>query len=289
MKTKILLFSLIALISSSTVAQYWSSSGDVKLTLDADTNNAGEGDNALIQLRQDGGLTGAYFGFNNQAGGNFQPDNLLRIGVRYGNIDHWNAIVIRPDNRNIGIDTPSPSKKLDVVGRLKFRAEGNSTAGFWLTGNDGVEKAFVGQLEVSSDDAVGIWHGNAWRFAVHKNGKIGIGIGTANPNAKLEVNGDIHAKEVRVNLIGWPDFVFKNDYILPSLEAVEAHIKAHGHLKDIPSEAEVKENGINLGEMDAKLLQKIEELTLYIIALNKKVKKLESENSALKAAFNIKE
>ena len=76
----------------------------------------------------------------------------------------------------------------------------------------------------------------------------------------LAVNGDIHTQEVRVDMNGWSDFVFNNDYSLPTLDEVETHIKANGHLKDIPSEAEVKANGINLGEMDARLLQKIEEL-----------------------------
>ena len=67
----------------------------------------------------------------------------------------------------------------------------------------------------------------------------------------------------------WSDFVFGIDYELRTLEEVEKHINAKGHLPEIPSEAEVTENGINLGEMNAKLLQKIEELTLYLIEQNK--------------------
>ena len=99
-----------------------------------------------------------------------------------------------------------------------------------------------------------------------------VGIGTSNSeNFKLGVNGAIRAKEIKVET-GWSDFVFEKDYDLPSLEEVAQHIAQKGHLKDIPSAAEVKENGVFLGEMDAKLLQKIEELTLYILQQDKAYK-----------------
>ncbi|SCY69892.1 hypothetical protein SAMN02927916_3029 [Flavobacterium anhuiense] len=105
-----------------------------------------------------------------------------------------------------------------------------------------------------------------------------VGIGTKNPQNKLDVNGTIHSKEVKVDMDGWSDFVFKKEYNLPTLLEVEKHINEKGHLENIPSEKEVIKNGINLGEMDAKLLQKIEELTLYVIDLNKK---LEEQNKEL--------
>lgn len=111
-----------------------------------------------------------------------------------------------------------------------------------------------------------------------------VGIGTANPNNRLDVNGTIHSKEVKVDMIGWSDFVFKKEYNLPTLEEVEKHIAEKGHLENIPSEEEVLKNGINVGEMNSKLLQKIEELTLYVIELKKeneiakmRIKKLEDK------------
>ena len=105
-----------------------------------------------------------------------------------------------------------------------------------------------------------------------------VGIGTINPDSwKLAVNRKIRAKEVKVET-GWADFVFYNDYELPTLEEVEMHIEEKGYLKDIPSEKEVEENGILIGEMNSKLLQKIEELTLYIIKQQKEINQLKLQN-----------
>jgi len=108
-----------------------------------------------------------------------------------------------------------------------------------------------------------------------------VGIGVSSPQNKLDVNGTIHSKEVKVDMNGWSDFVFKKDYKLPTIDEVDKHINENGHLENIPSEEEVLKNGINLGEMNAKLLQKIEELTLYIIDLNKKVNDLQIKNEKL--------
>jgi hypothetical protein len=85
---------------------------------------------------------------------------------------------------------------------------------------------------------------------------------------------NIEATEIKINQSFWSDFVFKPDYKLRSLEEVEKHISQNGHLPDIPSAAEFKENGVGLGEMDDMLLRKVEELTLYVIEQNKSNKKL---------------
>lgn len=108
-----------------------------------------------------------------------------------------------------------------------------------------------------------------------------LGIGTSNPDSKLAVNGTIHSKEVKVDMTGWPDYVFKKGYDLPTLEEVEKQINEKGHLENIPSEKEVVENGLNLGEMNAKLLQKIEELTLYNIQQSKEIQVLKKENKSV--------
>ncbi len=160
--------------------------------------------------------------------------------------NHWQQgrILVTPDNQNTG----------DASGRMYLQTRYLKNQNEW---------AYRDNLVLKS------------------NGNVGIG--TENPDAELAVNGTIHTKEVKVDLIGWSDFVFEESYDLPSLEQVEAQIKEKGHLKDIPSAAEVAENGIYLGEMDAKLLQKIEELTLYMIDLNKQVQTQKTEIEQLKA------
>lgn len=110
-----------------------------------------------------------------------------------------------------------------------------------------------------------------------------VGIGTDKPDSKLVVNGNIHAKEIKVSNDIWPDYVFKSDYKLSDLDEVEQHILKNGHLSGIPSASEVHSNGIDLGEMNGKLLKKIEELTLYLIEQNKKIIQLESDMNRLKS------
>jgi hypothetical protein len=101
------------------------------------------------------------------------------------------------------------------------------------------------------------------QMIITKTGNVGIG--TETPDTKLAVNGTVHAKEVVVDLIGWPDYVFNEKYQLISLQEVEKSINENKHLPNIPSAEEIEKNGLQLGEMNRKLIEKIEELTLYII------------------------
>jgi hypothetical protein len=108
-----------------------------------------------------------------------------------------------------------------------------------------------------------------------------VGIGTTNPQNALDVNGTIHAREVKVDLTGWSDFVFAPSYKLKTLIEVEQYIKTNGHLPEIPSNQEVEQKGVNIGDMQAKLLQKVEELTLYSIEQSKQLQEQRQSNAAL--------
>jgi hypothetical protein len=129
------------------------------------------------------------------------------------------------------------------------------------------------------------------RLTINENGnaifKDIVAIGTpftTNPNNyKLAVNGKIGAKEVQVENTSstWADYVFEPDYKLLSLQEVESFVKANKHLPEIPSAEEVKINGHKLGEMDVLLLKKVEELTLYMIAMKKEIESLRIENENL--------
>jgi len=116
-----------------------------------------------------------------------------------------------------------------------------------------------------------------------------IGIGTTTPSSRLDVNGSFSAqtasingllcaREIRVrNTPCWPDFVFVKEYKLLPLNEVEQFIAENHHLPNVPSAAEVEANGIELGEMNAILLQKVEELTLYIIQMEKRLAEVEKQ------------
>lgn len=117
-----------------------------------------------------------------------------------------------------------------------------------------------------------------------------IGIGTSNPLYKLSVKGTIGCGELKVEIVsGWADYVFNSNYKLRSIKEVEDFINTNKHLPEIPSEKEVNENGISVGEMNAKLLMKIEELTLYLIDQQKQIDELKQQNrSMLKEIDTIK-
>jgi hypothetical protein len=96
------------------------------------------------------------------------------------------------------------------------------------------------------------------------------------------VEGAIRCRKLKMDLATWPDYVFHTDYLLRPLPEVEQFIRQNNHLPEVPSEKEVTENGLDLGENQSVLLKKIEELTLYLIEQNKKLEQLQKEMESLK-------
>ncbi|GAA4778324.1 hypothetical protein GCM10023231_01090 [Olivibacter ginsenosidimutans] len=117
------------------------------------------------------------------------------------------------------------------------------------------------------------------RMTILTNGNVGIGIRT--PAEKLAVNGTIRAKEIKVEAANWADYVFEEGYALPTLTEMERYVREHRHLPGIPDKDEVAANGVNLGEMNRKLLEKVEELTLHLIEKDKEVKALHNTQQLL--------
>ena len=224
---------------------------------------------------------------DNSGGKNHQL-NLNDGGVFYRNAypldgqwGGWRKILIADEGGNVSIgaeETASYQTKLLV------KEIGLST-GIWrgrIVASGDLNAIVMGEYNGKS------WFGahnsqlNAWSDLIIQAEGGNVGIGTTNPTNKLDVNGTIHSKEVKVDMNGWPDFVFKKEYNLPTLDEVEKHIAEKGHLENIPSEKEVLQNGINLGQMNAKLLQKIEELTLYLLKQDKSIEDLKIEVNNLK-------
>ena len=117
-----------------------------------------------------------------------------------------------------------------------------------------------------------LWTSNLARVTVTANGNVGIG--TINPDTKLAVKGTVHAEEVKVDVnVPVPDYVFEKNYNLLTLAEVENYISQNKHLPEVPAAKEMETNGVNLGEMNMLLLKKVEELTLYMIELQKENEK----------------
>ncbi|MDR6544289.1 hypothetical protein J2810_000311 [Chryseobacterium rhizosphaerae] len=284
MKIKLLSFALLASIFTS--AQTWNTTGNSGTN--PATNFLGTADVADLILK---------------------TNNTERLRINStGNI----AIGGTPDD----VDVP-----FQVYGRTQFKSNINSdgvqirnmapnlNSGLdllWLT-YDHYQPNDVGLLTLSVPPSVGDWSKPV--FSVRTNGKVHIGTSFNNlalagcsdcSEYRLFVKDGIKTEKVKVEspaANGWADYVFKKDYKLRTLDEVEKHIQEKGHLPNIPSAKEVDKEGINLGEMDAKLLEKIEELTLYSIEQNKQLKfqeeqlrHLQEENKTLKSqSEDIKE
>ena len=123
------------------------------------------------------------------------------------------------------------------------------------------------------------------RMRISREGNVSIG--TSSADAKLTVKGNIHAEEVRVDLnVPGPDYVFEEDYDLPTLESLQNYIRENKHLPEVPSAEEMEANGIGLGVMNMLLLKKVEELTLYLIDQQQSNHTLRQEVEILKEAQN---
>ncbi|WP_051053001.1 hypothetical protein [Fulvivirga imtechensis] len=193
-------------------------------------------------------------------------------------------------NGRIGIGTNTPTQKLEVIdGSILVKSDPYASIGLERTNGAKISMGITsGSTEgfiLSTGTLKFLTNADATpKMFISYNGNVGIG--TSNATDKLTVAGNIHSREVKVTVNAGADFVFENDYSLPSLEDVSAFVMENKHLPEIPSEKEMLENGLELGEMNIKLLQKVEELTLYLIQQNELNKQLMEEVAELKVKVN---
>lgn len=184
---------------------------------------------------------------------------------------------------NVGIGTNDPSELLTIDGNVKILGSDKKIE--WNTSNWGEgfgHKIYNHDPGGKTLLSIATRHNkSSWTDVMTFTSDEKIGIGTINPDSKLTVAGNIHSREVKVTINAGADFVFANEYKLPSLEKVELFIKENKHLPEIAPAIEMEKNGIHLAEMNIKLLQKIEELTLYTIQQQKEIKELNLLNTKL--------
>ncbi len=200
------------------------------------------------------------------------------------------------ENGFIGIGTNTPTKLLHVSGDALIDGDFTIGGNFVVAGNiEAGQDLIAGRDVIAGRNVEAADNVNATNASFTQNLEVGnyVAIGTTSTPAgyRLYVEDGILAERVKVAVDGtasWSDYVFKPDYNLLPLKQVEHFIQQNGHLPGIPSAEEVVANGIDVATMDAKLLEKIEELTLHLIDLEKRLKQMEAENQTLKSSLKRK-
>ncbi len=189
-------------------------------------------------------------------------------------------------NGNVGVGTTTPRGQFDVAGPgdvylVNDPFNGTTQSGFlpghiYFAPYAGTNWSYIQARRPDNSGSTN------FRFRTYNSGSLTeamsilsngyVGIGTSAPDAMLAVSGQVHAQEVKVSVtVPGPDYVFKKDYPLASLDSIKNYIDQNKHLPEVPTAKEMEKNGVQLGEMNLLLLKKIEELTLYVIEQDKKL------------------
>ncbi|MGQ7855278.1 hypothetical protein ACUN24_13670 [Pedobacter sp. WC2501] len=200
--------------------------------------------------------------FSLNYGGDFTGGTRIGNGFRVANNGSFSALdrLFLSAEGNLGIGTSNPEVPLTVYGKSHFYPSrlGTGDARVLSIDNDFTIMNFM-----NNDYPIVFKTGGGNQPIILNAARVGIG--TVNPQETLSVNGNIRAKEIKVEGANWPDYVFEEGYNVETLKELERYIKANKHLPEIPSVAQVEKEGIQLGEMNKLLLKKIEELTMHLI------------------------
>lgn len=184
--------------------------------------------------------------------------------------------IVVSTNGYIGMGTASPSTKLQIIGGTDV---GNTTGGYIQFGADGTTNIAIDNNEIQSRDANGVA-----KLTINAGGgAVQIGNATVPLGYLVGINGKVICEELKIQDSGqWPDYVFSADYALRSFDELRSFIGAEKHLPGIPDAQTVEREGIEIGEMQKGMMEKIEELTLYIL-------QLEQRNGALEQRVQMLE
>lgn len=311
MMKRVLFLSMMFIPFITSFAQTWTS-GTSKLYVSPSNTNVGIGTiNPSDRLHVNNGALRIGEGYAIED----RILNLLNFGDEdYVQIGEWEAddqMSFKANNfnfvnGNVGIGISNPQYKLDVNGKMYLHTTKweNSCAYSYLNWECHrlVMGVPVGQAAVSILDLMS-GGSNAYdslysEFNMYTaygenntvakirlntidnswiNTPSNFGIGTDQPQCKLDVRGAVRANAIYVNQVSGADFVFDESYKLRPLSEVKDYVQRNQHLPEIPSAAEMQENGVNMNELQMQLLQKVEELTLYIIQQEQRIQELESQ------------
>ena len=311
MKNKIYFYSILLMVCAmqiSVYAQSWTS-GTNTLYTNPDGTKVGIGITSPTELLH---VNNGALKIGNSTSATDRSLNLLKFGDgSYVQIGEWEADDLLSfkaskynfTNGNVGINISTPQYKLDVNGKMYLRATEwiNNTAYSYLhwqahnlimgapANTYSVSRLYLksgGSSEGTLYSEFKMFtaysetnHVDKIKFNTEENSWINnsgyLGIGTDNPQCKLDVRGTLRANEILVNNVSGADFVFEEAYNLRPLSEVKEYVEKNKHLPEIQSAMDMQQNGVNISELQIQLLQKVEELTLYIIQQEKRIKELE--------------